>query len=222
MIWPAMVRHTSMLEEAIVPEVRLRFWCFDIQWADMFAVAGLPALPNGGMNGTGAAGPNQILANEMGVIVSRSIISPASSFASLTLTPIIVVWNVSPRAYVAKHSGTCFVNTILSLLLTFHLCRRNGVITVKATGTIPPIKPSSTNFGTMVSSERNLTRHYTLSECAGTVTCHYLALIFLSSKVSSVINGISSVVLSGTTRSTRSLRSGVYIKKFKDTMIRME
>jgi hypothetical protein len=36
----------------------------------MFAVAGLPAIPGNMTNGVGAAGPNQVLAGEMGIIVS--------------------------------------------------------------------------------------------------------------------------------------------------------
>ena len=40
-----------------------------LQWADMFAVAGLPALPGNRTDGRNAAGPNQVLANEMGIIV---------------------------------------------------------------------------------------------------------------------------------------------------------
>jgi hypothetical protein len=36
----------------------------------MFAVAGLDGLPNNGTNGIGAAGPNQVLADAMGIVVS--------------------------------------------------------------------------------------------------------------------------------------------------------
>jgi hypothetical protein len=42
------------------------------KWADMFAVAGLEALPNQGKSGVNAAGPNQVLADAMGVIYSTS------------------------------------------------------------------------------------------------------------------------------------------------------
>jgi len=38
----------------------------------MFAVAGLEALPNQGKSGVNAAGPNQVLADAMGVIYSTS------------------------------------------------------------------------------------------------------------------------------------------------------
>ncbi|SNX87744.1 uncharacterized protein MEPE_06454 [Melanopsichium pennsylvanicum] len=41
-------------------------------WNDSFAVAGLPDLPNDGMNGTGAAGPNQLLADRMGIVFGTS------------------------------------------------------------------------------------------------------------------------------------------------------
>ena len=41
-------------------------------WSDSFAVAGLPNLPNNGINGTGAAGPNQILADKMGIVFGTS------------------------------------------------------------------------------------------------------------------------------------------------------
>lgn len=40
----------------------------------MFAVAGLGDLPNDGKGGIGAAGPNQILADEMGIIVRRTAV----------------------------------------------------------------------------------------------------------------------------------------------------
>jgi hypothetical protein len=40
----------------------------------MFAVAGLGDLPNDGKSGNGAAGPNQVLADEMGIIVRRTAI----------------------------------------------------------------------------------------------------------------------------------------------------
>lgn len=45
----------------------------------MFAVAGLDGLPNNGTSGAGAAGPNQLLADAMGVIVSTPI-SPDHTF----------------------------------------------------------------------------------------------------------------------------------------------
>ncbi|SJX66434.1 uncharacterized protein SRS1_16757 [Sporisorium reilianum f. sp. reilianum] len=41
-------------------------------WADSFAVAGLPDLPNAGTNGTRAAGPNQLLAHRMGIVYGTS------------------------------------------------------------------------------------------------------------------------------------------------------
>ncbi len=41
-------------------------------WSDSFAVAGLPDLPGNGVNGTGAAGPNQKLADRMGIVFGTS------------------------------------------------------------------------------------------------------------------------------------------------------
>lgn len=41
-------------------------------WSDSFAVAGLPDLPGKGVNGTGAAGPNQLLADRMGIVFGTS------------------------------------------------------------------------------------------------------------------------------------------------------
>lgn len=41
-------------------------------WSDSFAVAGLRDLPNRGINGTGAAGPNQKLADRMGIVFGTS------------------------------------------------------------------------------------------------------------------------------------------------------
>ncbi|GAC94323.1 hypothetical protein PHSY_001894 [Pseudozyma hubeiensis SY62] len=41
-------------------------------WSDSFAVAGLPDLPNKGVNGTGAAGPNQKLADRLGIVFGTS------------------------------------------------------------------------------------------------------------------------------------------------------
>ncbi|KAJ9092587.1 hypothetical protein QFC19_008695 [Naganishia cerealis] len=41
-------------------------------WADMFAVAGLPEMPGNGTDGRNAAGPNQVLAGEMGIIYGTS------------------------------------------------------------------------------------------------------------------------------------------------------
>ncbi|EST07409.1 hypothetical protein PSEUBRA_003235 [Kalmanozyma brasiliensis GHG001] len=41
-------------------------------WSDSFAVAGLPDLPGHGVNGTGAAGPNQLLADRMGIVFGTS------------------------------------------------------------------------------------------------------------------------------------------------------
>lgn len=41
-------------------------------WSDSFAVAGLPDLPGNGVNGTNAAGPNQLLADRMGIVYGTS------------------------------------------------------------------------------------------------------------------------------------------------------
>nr|AJD81319.1 D-glucuronidase [Ustilago sp. SL-2014] len=41
-------------------------------WADSFAVAGLDDLPNNGTHGKGAAGPNQLLADRMGIVFGTS------------------------------------------------------------------------------------------------------------------------------------------------------
>ncbi|EPQ26207.1 uncharacterized protein PFL1_06142 [Pseudozyma flocculosa PF-1] len=53
--------------------LRLRAnYLWPAMWHDTFAVAGLDKLPGGGKNGTGAAGPNLMLANNMGIVMGTS------------------------------------------------------------------------------------------------------------------------------------------------------
>jgi hypothetical protein len=67
----------------------------------MFAVAGLEGLPNDGKNGTGAAGPNQLLADAMGVIVSErgDHHTPPIHILSLLSGPPLTVQHKSSRTY---------------------------------------------------------------------------------------------------------------------------
>lgn len=67
----------SFLEEMYggVFELILRLkgnYMWPAMWADMFAVAGLDGLPGNGTDGVGAAGPNQVLAGEMGIVYGTS------------------------------------------------------------------------------------------------------------------------------------------------------
>lgn len=52
----------------------------------MFAVAGLPAMPGNKTDGHNAAGPNQVLAGEMGIIVRplSLTVNPQRRFSDLS------------------------------------------------------------------------------------------------------------------------------------------
>lgn len=69
-------------------------------WSDSFAVASLPDLPNDGVNGTSAAGPNQLLADKMGIIYGTSHQEPMARN-----TPEWNTWYHGPWDYTTNHEN---------------------------------------------------------------------------------------------------------------------
>ena len=69
-------------------------------WSDSFAVAGLPDLPSKGINGTGAAGPNQLLADRMGIVYGTSHQEPMARN-----TPEWNIWYQGPWDYTTNQEN---------------------------------------------------------------------------------------------------------------------